>query len=161
MTLRQLPGEGATLEWAIEGAEILSGQGTRTVTFRPVAAGDFLAKVTARYPDGACETFDQSAIMFRTTGEVADFTVTPSTIKKGEKAVLTFTRNMNIDAWSVGTSPERQKDLSLEPLCQSAVCSFEFTDTVGEGTVQFELQYSGPCFVGGYKSAFTTLTITP
>lgn len=162
MNLRQMPADGAMLEWSIPGAEIVSGQGTGTVAFRAVTAGNHLARVRATYPDGACETFDQGMIHFRTTFTIDDFTVAPSTIRKGGKATLTFTRNPGMEAWGIHVNTAgRYGDLNATPKCTATTCTYEYTDTVGEGTVEFQLEYWAPCFRSPQKTAPVTLTITP
>jgi hypothetical protein len=160
--LTEPPPPGSTIEWTVPGGEILTGQGSASVTFRGTSVSDSLLRATAVYPDGACATFDHVSVRFHGIPNVTDFRVEPSTIKAGGTATLKFTIDSSVDGLGVGVvnAPARQSDLVV-PLCTTrSACTATYTDTQGAGTVQFELQYFNEC-INTYKSAFTTLTITP
>ncbi len=158
-TLKTLPAPEATIMWTVPGGEILSGQGTKTITYRSTSVTDSLVRADAVYPDGACSTFDHVMQRFHGISEPANVKLNPAKIAPGQSAVLTFTIDQNVNSIGAGVIPaSRQQD--LQPLqCSSGVCQVTYKDTIGPGTVTLELQYWGDCMTGGYKSVFTTLTI--
>ncbi|HET8773181.1 MAG TPA: hypothetical protein VFP80_05300, partial [Thermoanaerobaculia bacterium] len=158
-TLKSLPAPGAQILWTVPGGEILSGQGTPTITYRSKSVTDSLIRADAVYPDGSCSTFDHATQRFHGISEPANVKLNPATIAPGGSAVLSFTIDQNVNSIAAGVSPAaRQKD--LQPLhCNSGVCQVVYKDTTGPGTVTLELQYWGHCMTGGYKTVFTTLTI--
>ncbi|HEY0372640.1 MAG TPA: hypothetical protein VGD79_11600, partial [Thermoanaerobaculia bacterium] len=158
-TLEKLPAPEATIVWTVPGGEILSGQGTPTITYRATSVTDSLIRAEAVYPDGACMTFDHVPTRFHGISEPEDFKVNPGKIAPGQPAMLTFTIDENISATSIGIAPKsREKELTVLT-CKTGQCIAYFKDATGPGTVTFELQYWGDCIASGYKSVYTTLTI--
>lgn len=149
----------ASIRWSLPDGEILSGQGTATMTFRPIVGnrwGNITVETT--YPDGACPSSDWHYIGL--LGALDDrLTVKPSTIRRNQATKITFMTDSSVTARKLTVNPPaRLRDIG--PIsCSGFDCSATYTDSVGPGTATIELQYSGQC-TGDTKSAFTTLTIT-
>jgi hypothetical protein len=157
-TLKTAPPPEATIVWTVPGGEVLTGQGTPSITYRGTSVTDSLIRAEAVYPDGACATFDHAMVRLHGISAPTEYTVSPAKIRPGQSAVVSFRIDRNINGFGINTDPVSRFGQLGQLLCKDGLCKATFTDTAGPGTVKFELQYFGDC-MPHYESLFTTLTI--
>jgi hypothetical protein len=152
----------ATVRWTVESGEIVSGQGTSTVSYRQVSPAQFpLLKATATYPDDACSSFDQLLLYFPGDPVITDLVFDPPTISAGGTSTLSFKGTwLSGVGWSVDPIA-RYTDLSaLQCTNYATSCLATYHDTHGAGTVKVTLSYSGECTTSP-KTTSVNLTIVP
>lgn len=153
----------ATINWTIQNGEIVSGQGTSTVVYRPVTPNlNAQLRATATYPDNACSSYDFVGIVFPGDPAITEFRFDPPTIKAGGTSTIRIKTNGYVTGFGWLTTPTNRRNDAGLPTCTnfSTECTFTYKDTIGPGSVQFDLQYNGEC-TDHYRTTSTTLTITP
>ena|GEM_PF-488465 len=152
--------------WSAVDAEILSGQGTREITFKATKPGwSGLITVQASFPDGGCDpvAYRQTVgVYVATPAAISDFVVTPSTIPAGGSAVISFRTTGDVEYFDLGTTDSaRANDIQESQFqCANGKCTFPYRDTKGAGAVTLELVYGGRCNWTNPPMT-TSLTITP
>jgi hypothetical protein len=137
------------LTWSITNGEIVSGQGTSSVTVRPAATGTPRLQVDATYADGFC-TSSNHADLTRAGMPIMELRMDPPAIPAGGKAHLVVKRNVWVYNWAYKVlDASRGADLrQSEVKCDASVCRIPFVDTHGPGEVTITASYSGLCGVG-------------
>ena len=148
--------ENATIAWSVTGGEIVSGQGTPSVTFRGTGAGDGVLRVETSFPDGTCTGDVQSAVRFHGYPEIRDLKA-PDSIRVGGTAVLTWTQD-NAARASITTQEVGRRDELLWYGCTAGRCRAEFVDKLGAGSITFEIRTIGEC--GNDQTVLRTMSIT-
>ena len=156
----QVPPPNATLHWTVPGGEILSGQGTPTITFRPTSTTVSRMRVEATYPEGLCSTFSEQVLRFYGVTQITDFQISKASILKGGSAHLSFSYDENVEAVSISVDPSTRRDELSMLSCENRRCTATFTDTRGAGTVTFGLHSSNPC-PNCLTTVYSTLTVDP
>jgi hypothetical protein len=152
-TLSQLPREGSTIEWDFGVGQILSGQGTPSVTFTSNNGGTHNLTVKTLHADGFCNTTSNKvAYQFTQFSTVKNVQVAPTTIKVGGTANITWDQ---INNPTVTLTSSRSSDTLVKTGC----CSATFVDKGGAGTASVKLEWYDPC--RGVQSETFTITVKP
>lgn len=160
--------------WTATNAEILSGQGTREITFKPPTEAGWSARIwlQATFPDGHCDPAgwrDNAPIYVRVPAAVSNFVAATPTFKAGGSTTLTFDLTGDDDAFLVKPSdPARADEISmgdvecalLDPNGIARRCHVTYRNLHGAGSVAVDVLAYGRCNGPAPASASLTLTIT-
>jgi hypothetical protein len=145
---------GAELIWSVTNGTILGGQGTSTVTFAGIAPGATTLSAVFRDANG-CQSATHSYPYLVTQGAPAGtVSVQPATIKAGETAIVTVTRNAYVSVMNVTSS--LGDALVFLDSTQDGTTRFEYRSTRG-GTATITYFMNSAC--GQSAVATTTLVI--
>jgi hypothetical protein len=169
-TVRGVVPPGTKLTWSIrgEGSEILSGQGTPTVTYRGTTNSgygqSYVLRLEAEFPESSCypnPRSDEEWVTYIDQPSASFFQISPQVIPAGGVATFSFSKR-NVDHLNFYL-PANRAD-SIDPAkvqCDSQRCQGDIRDLLGtavpagQRSFYVNIGYTGPCsnyeqFIGGW-----------
>lgn len=164
-TLKYAVAPETTLTWSIANGEILSGQGTSTVTYR--ASGSTSIYVEATYAESFCPMRNSSEpVRVPGTAKVTSLRFEPSTIRRGGTSILRF-RKEHVASFQAILPAGLEANLeSIScPDDQGQQCAALYTDTTHPSvldpvTIPVAIRYRGECSSHEYEVS-TSLVVYP
>jgi hypothetical protein len=138
------------LHWTVEEGTILSGQGTREMTFVQYQGTGGHVKVSSSYPGGSCGLWSSTETYLQSPGRIIEFSVDRAVIKPGESVKVTVKIDDQIDNYGVQVYPAARANTFplTKGVCTDIYgrnCTYTWTDTLGAGKVGMVLTAGNRC----------------
>lgn len=154
------PPADAAITWSIKGGTIVSGQGTRVVTWK-VDNDGVTPEITATYSFGdSCPTTYTSKLMSaRALPGLPVIKTMPATFKAGQRTRFVLTKDTNdIRMWLETSNPNDRVDIVAD---NGDDLTFEYQSAGGTGPVSLKLTHTDHCETSRVVPDFLSINIVP